>query len=211
MHYNHISFFEPSAKQKAFLAKRHANRVAYEKRAAGVRAKARLAASKVFGDEVALYPAPVDVSKNASEFVMNFPLPGNYWALAKADRPTQARATKRNGRWELAIWGATAHEVYGLRVAFEAAMAAPERVEARPEVTGGRQLIEGTVASVKLICGVYDDCEEARYTIDLDNGNRVYGKLHEAYRAGDRVRVSACLKLTGDDKHFGLMSRSKAV
>ena len=207
----YLNFPEQSPKQKAFLAKRHANRVAYEKRAASVRAKARLAASKAFGDEVALYPAPVDVSKDASKFVMNFPLPGNYWALAKADRPTQARATKRNGRWELAIWGTTAHEVYGLRVAFEAAMAAPACVEARPEVTGGRQLIEGTVASVKLVCGVYDDCEEARYTIDLDNGNRVYGKLHEEFRKGDRVRVSACLKLTGDDKHFGLLSRSKAV
>jgi len=210
MHYNHISFFEPSAKQKAFLDKRHANRVAYEKRAASVRAEARLAAVEAFGDEVKLYHAPIDVSKDGSKFVMNFDVPGNYWSLAKADRPTQARTTKRNGRWEMAIWGTSAHEVYGLRVAFEAAMAAPACVEVRPEVTGGRQLIEGTVANVKLVCGVYDDVEEPRYTIDLDNGNRVYGKLHEEFRKGDRVRVSACLKLT-DDKHFGLMSRSKAV
>jgi hypothetical protein len=211
-HSNTYIFRQPSAKQTAYINKRYAARQAYQARRAATEEMARVAAVADHGEQCANWDAPINVAKKGQEpkFVMNFPMPERYWDVAKADRPTTAKANKRDNRWQMAAWGDTARECYAARVTFEADLAAVMQPETRPCITGGRQPIEGVVVNVKLVQGLWDDDEIARYTIDLDDGNRVYGKLHETYCKGDRVKVSACIK-PSDDDHFGLMSRSQDI
>ena len=107
----------------------------------------------------------------------------------------------------------------------------PEVTDDRPEITEGRQVLVGTIRSVRVDDGFYG--RQVKMTVVLDDGNivfgtmpaglstdrdlvdtatgHVYGTTNDMADKGDYVQFTATVTRGKDDNHFGIIKRpSKA-